>query len=233
MALTRASKVGRTNSTGNPITQSVTITTADRLVVLLLKTVGSGNRAGGSPLFNGVAMTQANSTQKAAASPECSAEIWYFLNPLPGTYNLVIPNTGSQSIFYTIETAQVPRGAGTVLVQANGGNATSTNPTPGAVTVREAGCLAWAIVASGAQTWAPSAQAGTNIANTDDGADGGGEQYSQGPALGSLTLNWTFGTSDDYGAVVALFGQVNAHNFENYKGVRADDGVCVTGGKIR
>jgi hypothetical protein len=183
------------------------VNAADTVLVLMIKTVGGTNRAGGAPTFAGQTMLQADSTQKAAASPECSAELWYLLSPPAGAGTASIPNTGAAQIFYTIATGRSSTGQ-SALDGANGSNNTSTNPSPGAVTTTVAGDIGFAIVASGAQTWAPSAQAGTNIANTDDGAHGGGEQYFLDASTGSRTLGWTFATSDDWGAVAAFFKEV-------------------------
>lgn len=175
-------------------------------MVLMIKTVGATNRAGGAPSWNGIALVQANSTQKAAASPEASAELWYLLNPPNGAGTVTIPNSNAATIFY-----QVAFGKSVTLRSkfnaASGGNATSTNPTPGAIASALAGDIVFAITAGGWTTWAPSAQAGTAISNDDDGANGGGTQYSIRGADGSFTLSWTFGTSDDWGAVAAAFSE--------------------------
>lgn len=218
---TRNSLVARTSSAGNPISQSVAVTADDDVIVVMLNVIGATARTGGALTYNSQTLTQANSTQIAAASPEASAEIWYLLNPVPrlmaaGTYTLTIPNTAAQTIKYTVESGRPPAGGTMRFNSANGGNNTSVNPTPGAVTVTAQNSIAWAITAGGWQTWAPTGQGGTIIANTDDGATGGGEQYSQNPALGSLTLNWTFATSDDWGAVVALFDEVSPNQLNNY-----------------
>lgn len=205
--------LSHTSSTGNPISVSLTVNPGETVACLMLKVVGATNRAGGAPTWAGSTFTQRNSTQKAAASPEASAELWDLLNPLPGTYTLTIPNTGALTVFYEVDTASAAAGGHSEFEAANGANATAANPSPGAVTM-SAGGIAFAIVATGAQTWSPSAQAGTIINNTDDGADGTGRQYST--TSGSLTLSWTFATSDDYGAVVACYREVPPHGFANY-----------------
>lgn len=215
MAHTRRNVVARTSSAGNPITQSVTVNVGDTVLVLLLNVIGAVVRAGGAPSFPGKSWTQAGSAQIAAASPEASAEIWYLLNPLPGTYTLTIPNTGALTTKYTVEAGQALAGGTSEFDAANGANNTATNPSPGAITISKAGAAAWAVTAGGWTTWNPSAQAGTIIANTDDGATGGGEQYTLDPAVGSLTLGWTFGTSDDWGAVVAAFRELAPPVFNN------------------
>ncbi|MEO7397327.1 MAG: hypothetical protein ABIW84_02060 [Ilumatobacteraceae bacterium] len=181
----------------------------DTVLVLMLKTVGAVDRAGGAPTFAGLTMTQANSTQKAVTSPECGCELWYLLNPRAGANTASIPNTGTKTILYTIATGRAATGKTSAFDGANGGNATSTNPTPGAVVTTVNGAIGFAITAGGWTTWAPSAQVGTIIANTDDGADGGGEQYLLQASLGTSTLSWTFATSDDWGAVSAYFKEID------------------------
>lgn len=234
MAHTRSNKVARTSSTANPITQSVTLTNNDTVVVVLINVVGNVVRAGGTPSFGGIPMRQASTQQIAATTPEASAEIWYLdqrdgLPWPPGSYTLSIPNTGTLSTRYTVEAGQAAGGGRSALEAANGANATGTNPSPGAITITQAGDIAWSIIAGGAQTWSPSAQAGTIIANTDDGSTGGGEQYILNPSIGSLTLNWTFNTSEDYGAVVVAFKEVPPRSFNNYIRVQAGNGISVAG----
>ena len=218
----------RTSSTGNPITTaSFAIVTGETVLVLLLKVDGATSRAGGSPAFAGQVMAQANSTQKAAASPEASAELWYLLNPPVGSWTATIPNTGGLTVFYTLVTGKAKLGGHSALDVAGGANGTSANPAPGSVTTTEDGDIGFAVVATGAQTWSPSAQAGTLIANTDDGATGGGEQYHLQATKGAIDLGWTFATSDDWGAVVAYFKEIPPHNLNNYQHPRCDSGMGV------
>lgn len=230
MAHTRANRVARTLSSSNPVSFSMAVSQGDTVLVLLLNVVGAAVRGGGAPTYDGVPMTQASTQQIAAASPEASAEIWYVLNPLPGNRTVSIPNSGSLAIRYTVEAGQAEAGGSSALDGANGNNATGTNPSPGAVTITQSGDVAWSIIAGGAQTWSPSAQVGTAIANTDDGATGGGEQYALNPAVGSLTLSWTFGTSEDYGAVAVAFKEVPPLKLNNQitRGLRAGGSMGVT-----
>lgn len=172
-------------------------------------------------------MLQANTTQKAAASPEASAEIWYLLNQPLGTWTCTIPNTGALNIFLTLATGKAKAGGHSALDVAGGANNTSTNPAPGSLTTTEDGDIGFAIVASGAQTWGPSARAGTQIADTDDGAHGGGEQYHLQATKGAIDLGWTFGTSDDWGAVAVYFKEIPPHAFINYQHPRCDSGMSV------
>lgn len=227
MAHTYALGRARASSTSSSITFSYTIATGDTVVCLLLKTVGANDRTGGAPTWGAATFTQRNSTQKAATSPEAGCEIWDILNALPGTYTLTIPNSGNANILHTIGIGRAAAGGYSQFMGANGGNATSTNPTPGAVTVNAAGAIGFGITAGGWTTWAPSAQVGTIIANTDDGANGGGEQYILNPAIGSHTLSWTFGTSDDWGAVSAYYAEIPPRVIHNFMAIRAGDGVSV------
>lgn len=232
MAHTIGSLPARASSAGNPITFSQAVLVGETVLVVMLKVNGATNRAGGALTWGEFTLTQANTTQKAATSPEASTELWYLENPPPGTKTLTIPNTGALTIFYQVALGRAKGGGRSKFNAANGGNATSTNPTPGAIASCRAGDIVFATVASGATTWAPSAQAGTVIQNTDDGAHGGGTQYSIRGADGSFTLNWTFGTSDDWGAVSAAFSEVEPHALQNYMAVKVGDGMG-TGERIR
>lgn len=212
----------RTSSAGNPITTaSFTIASDETVLVLMLNVQSGTSRAGGAPTFAGRTMTQANSTQKAVTSPEVSAELWYLINPPVGSWTCTIPNTGALTIFFTLATGKAKAGGRSAFDVASGSNNTSTNPTPGSVTTTEDGDIGFAIVATGAQTWAPSAQAGTVIANTDDGATGGGEQVLQQSTRAAIDLNWTFATSDDWGAVAVFFKEVSPTNINNYMGIKS------------
>jgi hypothetical protein len=217
MSFTYALGRVRTSAAGNPITFSYTVAAGDTVLGLLLNIQSATSRAGAAPSWNGANLTQANSTQKAVTTPEASCEAWYLINPTPATGTFTIPNTGALTIFATVV---IGRSAGGVVtfVGANGGNGTSANPSPGAVTVNITGSIGFAVTAGGWQSWSPSAQVGTVIANTDDGATGGGEQYILNPATGSHTLSWTFATSDDWGAV-SMYFQDLVHALEWSHGV--------------
>lgn len=217
--------VAHTSGAGNPITVSVTVNQGETVLCVGLKVRGATNRAGGSLTWGPYTLLQADSTRKAVTSPEGSAEVWFLENPPAATYTLTIPNTGALTIFYGVSTASAAPGRKSVFRAANGGNNTSTNPTPGAVTTY-AGAFLYAVVATGATTWAPSAQAGTIINNTDDGADGTGRQYAIPGADGATTLNWTFATSDDWGAVVVAFDELPENDFQNFMGFKVGDGMA-------
>ncbi len=230
MAHTIGSLPARASSAANPITLTQAVALGETVMVVMLKANGATDRAGGPLTWGEYTLTQANSTQKAVTSPEASTELWYLLNPPAVSRTLTIPNTGALTIFYQVAFGRASAGGKSQFNAAAGGNNTTTNPTPGAIASCLAGDIVFATVASGATTWAPSAQAGTVIQNTDDGAHGGGTQYALRGADGTFTLNWTFGTSDDWGAVAAAFSEVAPNALENYKRVRAGSGVSVAVG---
>src|SRR5262245_44448674 len=139
MSLKYALGRARASATGNPITFSYTVAKGDRGLALLLKVDGATNRAGGAPTYGSQTFTQANTTQKAAASPEASCELWLLANPTVGTATLTIPNTGALNIFHTVGIARDPNDKRVLLGPTNGANNTAANPSPGAITTDEDG----------------------------------------------------------------------------------------------
>jgi len=235
MAHTRVSIKARTQSASNPITTAITVPVGCTVMVVLMNVIAGSVRTGALTWGEFTLSTPAQSPQIDVTAPEASAELWYLLNPPTGvSKTLTIPNGFARTIFYTVEGGSAAAGGTSAFDASNGGHATAVNPTPGAITITEAGEAVWAIAAGGWTTWAPSAQVGTIIANTDDGATGGGEQYALNPAIGSFTLSWTFGTSDDWGSVVAAFKEVPPQVLQDYMGVDcASAGVISVGEKIR
>lgn len=227
MAHTYRQIIAHTTSSGNPISQaSVVVSPGDTVLCLTLKVAGATNRAGNAPTIGPYTFVNRGGVQKAAASPEASAELWDVLNPAPGTYTLTIPNTGALSISYGLDAGQAAAGWATDFDAVAATNNTGTNPSPGALERSRSGNITFCIIATGAQTWAPSAQVGTNINNTDDGAHGTGRQYSIG-GPGSHTLSYTFGTSDDYGIIASSYKEVPATNFPNYPKFKVGNNLIV------
>lgn len=235
MAHTIGSLPARASSAVNPITFAQAILAGETVLALMLKIVGATDRTGGAPSWGSLVLQQANTIQKAAASPEAGCELWYLVNPpltsASDSRTLTIPNAGALTIFYQVALGRAAAGRGSEFNAAAGANNTAANPSPGSVNC-EAGDIAFAITSGGWTTWAPSAQAGTVISNNDDGADGGGTQYALRGTAGAFTLDWTFGTSDDWGAIAATFRERPAHTFNNFMGVDGASGMSV-GERIR
>src|SRR5919108_731147 len=78
MAHTIGTIGSHTSSAGNPITASVTVLPGETLLVVMLEVVGATNRAGGALTYGDKTLTQANTTQKAAASPDAQNMGWTF-----------------------------------------------------------------------------------------------------------------------------------------------------------
>jgi hypothetical protein len=211
--------LSRTSAATSPITRAATTAAGDTVLVLFLDVKGGTDRAGGAPTWNGVSGVQANSTQKAASSPEAGVEVWYWTGAVPsgtgslfiGSANIVIPNTGSLTIFSAVYTGLAATGFTSAFDAANGTNATSTNPTTNAIVSTVNGAIYFAAVAGGWQSFGPSARTGTSLYETDDGATGGGGQYLLQGTFGSQAMTWTQ-ASDDWGAVGVAFKEVPAPN---------------------
>lgn len=237
MTHTFGTNTSHASGSTNPLTFTFALTAADTVLCVMLKVAGATDRTGGALTYADLPMTQANITQKAASSPEASAELWYLLNPnkslLAGTYTVSIPNAGSLTIYHIAASGRAPLGWSSALDIVTGANGTSASPAPGAVVTTQDGDIGFAVVGTGAQTWAPSAQAGTLLNNTDDGAHGTGRQYLLQTTKASINLGWTFATSDDWGAVVAFFKEVPAHKFNNYLGIKADSGISTVSRTFR
>lgn len=200
------------NHTADPATFSFTPDAGSTVLVLFIIGVTSTDRTGGAPTFNGVAMTQADSTRKAASAPETTTELWYLLSPPITTANISIPNTGVLQLRSIAATGKAGAGTTSALDVANGGSGTSINPSV-SVTTNVNGDIIFAGIGSGANTWAPTSQDGTILSNFDGGNYGGGAQYLLQPTAGTQAMGWAFSAAtDDWAAVVAAFKEVAGSN---------------------
>lgn len=207
MAASFSQKTTHTTGTEGPVLVSVTTSSADDVLVLCLVVASATLRAGGAPTFNGVAMTQAATTAQAASAPETSCEIWYMIDPPATTANVSIPNTGGLTIRRDVSC--YTSGTGTFNYgDASTSSGTSTNPAL-TLNVPYDNSVWISAVGTGATTWAPSAQDGTVLYNTDHGANGMGSQYGIKNTSGSQSMGWTEASLDDWAIVAVNFG-VNA-----------------------
>lgn len=192
-----------TNNT-SPVTASYTCGASSTLLIVGIACAnGSTVRAGGAPTYNGVTMTQAGSTQKAASSPEGSAELWYLISPTTGSSQTIsIPNTGSAPIYAEASSWIAPNGRTAALDQTSGSNGTSANPSQ-SVTPTVPGALVYAVMFNGRDT-APSANNRVNLNRTDEGAFSDSNQYTIVGQPTATACSWTV-ASDDWGMIVASF----------------------------
>lgn len=206
MAYTFSLDAAIATTTGTP-SATVNIPT-NGILVLGIVTGSATNRSGGAPTFNGVAMTQAGTTQKAASSPETSCELWYSLNQGDATnHTLSIPNAGALDVASHWSTYTYTAGKTPALDVTGGNNGTSANPSVSVVTT-VTGDVVVAVMGNGLAT-APTAQSGNNLDRKDEGAWSSNYQYTIAGAPGSVASSWTV-ASDDWGLCVAAFKEVSA-----------------------
>jgi hypothetical protein len=195
-------------STANPVSTTFTCGAGTTVLCVLIVYVGSTNRAGGAPTYNGVAMLQADTVRRAPSNPEGSVEAWYMLSPPTGSaYTLNVPNTGALGTHLYIGSAKAQSGYTSELDAATGTGNTSANPSVN-VTTTVVGDIIFSGIASGATTWAPSAVTSVTMGHGDYGAWGGGASYHIKSDAGLQQITYTFATSDDWGLVVAAFKEV-------------------------
>jgi len=232
MSHTIGAITARSSAATSPITVASTVVAADETVlVVMLKTNGATDRAGGALTYGSQTMTQAGTTQKAVTTPEASAELWYLVNPTVGSATLTIPNTGSLTVFYQIVRAKAPAGGASQFSATWGTNATSTNPSCGSGVLPSGGNIVFGIVAGRHQDMTRiSAQTGTIIYETDDGTTGSAAQYLivDTPVPQGQAMSWTHATSEDWGAVAAAFSERPAVSFNNYLAVNVGEGMGTT-----
>jgi len=203
MAASLSQVTTHTTGTTNPVTISVTTTANDHVMVLCLVVASATQRTGGTPTFNGVNMTQAGTTAQAASAPETSVEIWYLFNPDITTANVSIPNAGGLTIRRDVSCYKSTTGKFKVGT-AGTNSGTSTNPSL-SVNVPYDDSVWISAVGTGATTWAPSAQDGTILYNTDHGANGMGSQYGIKATSGTQSMGWTEASNDDWAIVGISF----------------------------
>jgi hypothetical protein len=230
MAHTLGNSSTRANSASTTIT-TATFTPDSGVTCLVLKlwVLSATSRAGGAPTYNGVTMQQAGTTQKAAASPEVSVEIWYLTGASAAVAATAsIPNSGALTIHYTFCTGKAGSGKTSAYDNAVGSNGTSTNPTCTAFTMA-ANSIGFALVGTGLQTVSGSVTPSHTVLEAvfDAGATGGASQYTINGAGGSVTFSWTAG-SDDWGAAAVSFKEINAYSLSCDPGAYATTGSDAT-----
>ncbi len=204
-------------STANPVTGSITVNPSDTLLVLMLLNAGA-DRLGGAPNFGGNTMLQADTVRSGLTSPEISAEMWYITasginSPTITGSEVSVPNTGGDRICFDMVTAYSAPGKTSMLQVATGSAVavSSTNPYC-RITTTAGSTIIFEVVADGANSWASTGRTAifTNINDNDIGNYGGGMMYSITNTVGIITGSWIFGTGEDWGVVMAAFGEKNA-----------------------
>jgi hypothetical protein len=183
---------------------AITIGSGATVLVLGIVVDGLTARTGGAPTINSVALTQSDQNRQAA-SGETTVEQWHRLNPPAGSVTIHIPD--NNNVYFTAEASSYKAASGkaSALRTASGATGTSTNPTGPTHTGLASGDVIVAMVGSGATTWAPSGRTGTQLYDIDDSSYGDGAQYLIKTDANNTAMAWTFGTSDDWAIVSAVF----------------------------
>ena len=199
----------RFTGSNNPLTQSYTCGSGATVLCLGIVTAGSVVRAGGAPTYNGVSLTQADSTRIYASSPETSCELWYLLAPPTGAaYTISVPNTGTKDLYVQASSYKAAAGYTSVLDVANGAidlssyaNVTVTTTSDGDVIVAVAGI---------GYDDAPILQTGTSLNRTDDGTFSDSNQYKLQSTANPFTMAWLCNGSDDWCICAVAFKEASS-----------------------
>lgn len=187
-----------TTTNANPATFTINCPANTKVLWLGIVVGGTTARAGGSPTYNGVAMTAGVAKTNAGGTAETNAETWYMLNPPTGSsLTISVPNSGTLAM-----TLMAATGVNTAVGNPSsaGGTATpgsSTNPT-GNSSTGAVGDIIFGRVGDGATTWNPSGRTGTQIYDWDAGTWGGGSQYIIAGTTAAVAVGWTMNVNEDW-----------------------------------
>jgi hypothetical protein len=207
-----------TYTTSDPVTGSIAIGIGDTLVVALILNSGGTPRTGGAPTFGTYTMSQADTSRAGLTSPEITCEMWYITasginQPTITDTDISLPNTNGGRTVIDLVSAKTAPGKTSILQVATGSAVATTSTNPYCKITPTAGSnIIFEVVADGANTWNPTARTAifTNINDNDIGNYGGGMQYAITNSTSIITGSWTFGTAEDWGVVMAAFGETNA-----------------------
>ena len=190
----------------NPLTQSYTCGSGATLLVLGIVTAGNTARTGGAPTYNGVVMTQVDSTRTAT---EVNVEMWYMTNPSTGSaYTISVPNSNTRTLYVTASSYNAGSGKTSTLDVSNGNQLTSNNPYVCVTTTADGDAIV-DILGDGLDT-APTKDATfTLLYSTDDGSYSDNAQYRISAGGGADCADWT-AASDSWAMIVGAFKEIPA-----------------------
>lgn len=204
MAHTYDTKNRTEKDDSNPVLVSITPTSGATLLVLGLVMKYDVDRTGGAPTFDGVALTQAGSTQKSTT--EATAELWYLISPSIGTYNVSVPNTGAEEINAVASVFKAGAGLVSAFDVVTGGNGESADPSFN-ITPTVDGAVIVDVMGTGKDT-VPYGNTQTILYSTDNGSYSDNHQYALQATAGQITFGWSV-AYDDWAMVVAAFKTVS------------------------
>lgn len=186
---------------------------SDTLLVVAVVSEQTNASAGNLPVtgitYNGDALTKIDADEEVGASDTDRSELWYRLNPDPGTANVIVSLTGQASglICMAATFTGVKQQAPDASAKANNtGTSCSASTTPLA-----ADSLVIAVGCNGSAANSFTLDSGNEILNLSEGGiiDGGFAYKSAGAS--STTISWTLGASSRWAEVIAAFApQVTA-----------------------
>ena len=189
--------------TSNPETVSITPTTGASLLVLTLMTAGIVDRTGGIPTFNGADLTLVSKE----TAEEINVEMWYLIDPSIGTYDVLIPNTSSNSLFCVASVFKAQAGYDTEYDTFNEAWSDTGSPSID-LTTQGDGCAIVEVCGDG-YALAPTSGNKTELYSVDDGTYSDNHQYELQDSAGLTTFTWTVG-SNDWCSIIASFKEVAA-----------------------
>jgi len=191
----------RDEGVGNPITVAITPTSGATLLVVGIVTNGNVARTGGAPTFNAIALTHIAS--RTGGAYETSVEMWYLPNPSIGSYNVSVPNTGTNELHIVASVYKAQAGYTSTLDVTNGSSESTRDPDV-SVTTTEDGDAIVDVLGSGNYT-IPSGNNQTLLYETDDGNYCDAGQYDLQATAGGITFSWTIGSTEDWHMIVSAF----------------------------
>lgn len=192
------SKASWTSSSSNPISYLLTVPSGSKAFVLFIINSTTTAREGGSPTWNGAVLTQAGSAQTGGT--EFNVELWYKLNPDIGSYNVSIPNTGTQTLYFYY----LGFSSDSSVTYFNIAQTSDTTANP-SLTINDvpAGGACAAVLADGYKS-APTGRSHTALVETDQGAFSTDGQYGLIASLSNVTMSWTV-AADNWAMIMAAF----------------------------
>ena len=191
--------------TGNssPLTSAYTCGSGATLLVLGIVVKGGSWRAGGSPTYNGVALTHIV-TCRYSSSPETSVELWYMASPPTGTAHAVsVPNQVSNTIHCQVSSYKA--GSGYTSGLYYGTSAVGLGSNPAYNVVGRTNGVVVSVLGSG-RAVGPIADTGITLNSTNDGTYSDHNQYAFTTTDDSISVGWTTGeTVDDFAIVSGSF----------------------------
>lgn len=201
-------------TTSSPVTISFTPGAGASLMVVGIGINSQTARAGGAPTFNGIAMTQAGTTQLSGTigGGATSVELWYITNLPIGAFNVSVPNTGTLQLSVIVSTFKSATGMSALELapsQAANTGVGSTNPSVSVTTAYQPGgdVIVDIVTNSGGGVLTASQNL---LVESTSGANKVGAQYALQATTGTVAMSWTAG-SQRWAQIGAAFQEVN-HN---------------------